>query len=147
MSQALWPTVYHTVFNVYNTERLIEWKKLRDTLETSQTPLDDLMQIWRLAPFVSPFLDPNDSTSWPDPWRLVLDGKFDNLAICLGMLYTVKLTQRFMTSNFEIHMSIDQKETDYYLKVDHVFLDYTTNTLTSNLEKTTSIIWQEKFLQ
>lgn len=135
------------MFNVYDTERLIEWKKLRDSLETSQTPFDDLMQLWRSAPFVNPFLNPNDPKSWPDPWRLILDGKFDNLAICLGMLYTVKLTQRFMASTFEIHMSINEKDTDYYLKINDVFLNHATNSLTINIAKPTSIVWQEKFLQ
>jgi hypothetical protein len=135
------------VFDLYGNQRLAAWKQFRSTLENSSDPLLEVAEFWANAPFVSSYLNPSDSNQWPDPWHLVLDSALDELAIVLGMLYTIKLTQRFMTSNFEIHMSIDQKETDYYLKIDDVFLDYTTNTLTNNLEKTTSIVWQEKFLQ
>jgi hypothetical protein len=108
------------VFNNSANERLTEWKKFRDTLETSNTPFDDVAEFWSHAPFVSDFLDPNNSTSWPDPWHLILDGRFDDLAITLGMLYTILLTQRFTIINCEIHMSIvsNNQSPTYWLTID-----------------------------
>ena len=105
------------MFNLYGTERLTEWKRFRDSLEISQTPFEDVAIFWANAPFVNPYLNPNNSAEWPDPWHLVLDSDLDDLAICLGMLYTLKLTQRFMGSKFEIHMSMSP-EIKYFLVVD-----------------------------
>jgi hypothetical protein len=109
------------VFNLFGNERLTEWKRFRDSLEVSQTPFEDVANLWANAPFVSPYLNPNNSSEWPDPWHLILDGKLDDLAICLGMLYTLKLTQRFMDTNFEIHTSMfpDKEELSYMLIVDN----------------------------
>lgn len=114
------------VFNTYGTERLIEWKKFRDSLETSQTPLEDVAEFWSRAPFVNPFLDPKNPSEWPDPWHLILDGKLDDLAICLGMLYTIKLTQRFIDTNCEIHMSMlpEDKFSKFFLIVNNKVLNY-----------------------
>jgi hypothetical protein len=108
------------VFDASSNERLAKWKQFRDTLETSSSPFEDVAEFWSHAPFVSDFLDPNSPKSWPDPWHLILDGRFDDLAIVLGMLYTLQLTQRFMTSHFEIHMSIvsQNKSHNYWLIID-----------------------------
>lgn len=116
------------MFDLYGSERLAEWKKLRDQTETHDSPLQFVTDIWSAAPFVSNYLDPYDPRSWPDPWRLILDGKFDDLAICLGMLYTLQLTQRFMHSQYEIHMSNipKMKEPAFYVSVDRSsILNYT----------------------
>jgi hypothetical protein len=110
------------VFNLYNNDRLIEWKKFRDSLETSLTPLEDVAILWSQAPFVSPYLNPTQPEEWPDPWQLVLNSKLDELAIVLGMLYTLKLTQRFIGSQFEIHMST-APSLNYFLVVDNFVLN------------------------
>lgn len=108
------------MFDLHDTQRLTFWKQFRDTLETSDTPFDDVAKFWSLAPFVSPFLDHSNPESWPDPWHLVLDNKLDDLAICLGMLYTLQLTQRFIGCQYEIHMSMlpDEKENRFFLVID-----------------------------
>lgn len=108
------------MFDLYGNDRLIEWKRFRDQLEISNSPLDDTASYWAKAPFVNNYLDPDNPKSWPDPWHLVLDGKFDNLAMCLGMLYTLKLTNRFIDSNCEIHkaMFVNVGVQDYFLIVD-----------------------------
>jgi len=80
------------VFDQYGTDRIAAWKQFRDTLETSEHPLEDVAEFWSHAPFVSAYLDPNLPQQWPDPWQLILDLRLDDLAITLGMLYTVKLT-------------------------------------------------------
>lgn len=109
---------FPTVFDTYGNERLTTWKEFRTKLETSPNPLEEVASFWSRAPFVNSFLDPSDPSHWPDPWHLVLDNRYDDLAICLGMLYTIKLTQRFMDSAFEIHMTQDNKNKNYFLVVD-----------------------------
>lgn len=114
------------MFDLYGNERLIKWKQFRDSLETSDTPLADVAELWSHAPFVNPFLDPKQPNTWPDPWHLVIDGKLDDLAICLGMLYTVKLTQRFTDTVCEIHMSMLAKDRHprFFLVADNAVLNY-----------------------
>jgi hypothetical protein len=108
------------MFNLYGNERLIEWKRFRDSLESCSDPLTRVAELWATAPFVNPYIDPNNPNEWPDPWHLVLDSKLDELAISLGMLYTIKLTQRFIDSNCEIHKSMlpNNLEPSFYLVVD-----------------------------
>ena len=113
----MWPTV----FDEYGTKRLAVWRQFRESLETSPTPLEDVAELWCHAPFVSPYLDPQLPTEWPDPWHLMLDLRLDDLALVLGMLYTIKLTQRFIDTKCEIHMSMcpEKNSTQYLLLVDN----------------------------
>ena len=139
-------TVLPTVFDLYDNDRLIKWRQFRDTLETSLTPLEDVAHLWSRAPFVNTYLNPHTPDEWPDPWHLVLNSKLDELAIVLGMLYTLKLTQRFMASQFEIHMSTIEasRYNKYFLIVDnHVLnLEYGCVLPVTQLESIqTSIIW------
>jgi len=108
------------MFDLYGNERLTEWKRFRDSLESCDNPLTRVAELWATAPFVNPYLVSKNPNEWPDPWHLVLDGKLDELAICLGMLYTIKLTQRFMDSECEIHKSMlpNNLEPSFYLVVD-----------------------------
>ena len=111
----MWPTV----FDEYGTKRLAAWREFRESLEVSPTPLEDVAKLWKHAPFVSPYLDPQIPSAWPDPWHLMLDLRLDDLALVLGMLYTIKLTQRFIDTKCEIHMSMcpQTKQRQYMLVV------------------------------
>ena len=137
------------VFDRHGTDRLAAWKQFRDSLETSSQPLEDVAELWSHAPFVSTYLDPKNPAEWPDPWHLILDLRLDDLAIALGMLYTIKLTQRFMDTKCEIHMSMlpDKKEPSYLLVVNdkHVLnLEYKSVVSIKELKKfETSIIWSQ----
>lgn len=116
--------MFPTVFDEYGTKRLAAWRQFRDSLETSDTPLEDVAQLWTHAPFVNSYLDPKIPTDWPDPWHLMLDLRLDDLALVLGMLYTIKLTQRFIDTDCEIHMSMssEKKEPLYMLVVDSKYV-------------------------
>lgn len=106
------------MFDLYGNERLTAWKQFRDSIETSSSPLEDVAELWSRAPFVSTFIDPSKPEQWPDPWHLILDGKFDDLAIVLGMLYTLNLTARFANAEFEIHFSESKnKQLTYWLVI------------------------------
>jgi hypothetical protein len=112
------------VFNTEKSERLAKWRQFREGLETSETPLEDVVELWSNAPFVYSYLDPFDSSKWPDPWHLILDMRLDNIAIPLGMLYTLKLTKRFADTKCELYM-LDMPKNNwsaYYLLVDDRFV-------------------------
>jgi hypothetical protein len=140
------------VFNSHYSDRIKEWKEYREQLETSNDPLQDVAEFWALAPFVNSYLNPNNSKEWPDPWKLILDGKYDDLAIVLGMLYTIKLTQRFMDTPCEIHMSMPTKEKQpvFFLVVAHTdVLNYEYRRkikLNDITQLDSNIIWQGQIL-
>ena len=94
------------MFDLDQTSRLKVWREFRQSLETSVSPLEDVALFWSRAPFVHRYLDPNDPTKWPDPWHLILDNKYDDLAIALGICYTLTLTERFKSQKIEIHTSM-----------------------------------------
>ena len=109
------------VFDRHGTDRIAAWKEFRDSLEISDRPLQDVAEFWSYAPFVSAYLDPKNPSEWPDPWHLIIDLRLDDLAIALGMLYTIKLTRRFMNTVCEIHTSMlpDKTEPSYFVIVDN----------------------------
>jgi hypothetical protein len=112
------------VFDVSGTERLTEWRKIRDDLQNSSSPYNSVLEVWKRAPLVNPYLDPNDPGSWPDPWHLILDNRYDELALALGIVYTLGLSERFMSTEIEIHMSIlEDKITDYFVVCEDVVID------------------------
>lgn len=137
------------MFDRHGTDRIAAWKQFRDTLETSEYPLEDVAELWSHAPFVSAYLDPNHPEQWPDPWQLVLDLRLDDLAIVLGMLYTIKLTQRFMKTSCEIHklMIPGKPQAQYVLIVDNQYvLNHACRTVCSIEEIAdidASMIWQQ----
>lgn len=113
------------MFDVFGNERLIKWKEFREYLETADDPCQSVVDLWIRAPFVNAFLDHQNPGSWPDPWHLVLDDRIDQLAIVLGMLYTLKLTRRFIDSEYEIHMSIiGDRSPDFFLVIDGYVLNF-----------------------
>ena len=114
-------------------------------METSERPFEDVAEFWANAPFVSPYLNPFNHKEWPDPWHLVIDSRLDDLAITLGMLYTLQLTQRFKGLKFEIHTSTFFKENQpsYFLVVNDekvLNLEYRAVLDVKNLENVNSII-------
>ena len=98
------------MFNKHDTDRIAEWKHFRDYLEQSPTPYEDVANLWGRAPFVENYLDHTLPDTWPDPWHILVDDRLDNLAICLGMLYTFKLTERFKNTPCEIFRLTDPRD-------------------------------------
>lgn len=102
------------MFDLHGIDRLAEWKKFRNTLETASDPFLDVITFWSKAPFVNLYLDYTDPASWPDPWHTVLDSKYDDLAITLGMLYTLLLTDRFSKENYKIYIIENTEKLDKF---------------------------------
>ena len=52
--------------------------------------------------------------------QLILDSKFDELAIALGICYTLTLTERFKSQQVEIHTSMSSGESRYIVVVNNI---------------------------
>jgi len=96
--------------------RLQNWSDFRAALETSEDPIQQAIEKYREAPIVSIQTDPWDQDTWPTPWELILENQYCDFCKKLGICHSLQLTNRFSTSNFEIHIAVDrEKGQDYYL--------------------------------
>lgn len=78
-------------------ERLHEWKAFREKIgqQDINSALKETSQLWSYAPYVAHYLDSVDLEKWPDPWTLLHENHYCDLAKCLGMLYTLYLSSHF----------------------------------------------------
>lgn len=76
--------------------RLTSWYRLRQHAKTIgvDQALHEINQWWFQAPWSSYYLHWDDIDSWPDPWQLLSDNIFCEVARGLGMLYTVTMLDR-----------------------------------------------------
>lgn len=82
-------------WNLRVSDRLTQWKDFRRNL--SDLPLDaalkDINNAWSTAPFVGYYLDPSNPLAWPDPWTLLAENYWCDVAKALGIVYTLYFTQ------------------------------------------------------
>lgn len=76
----------------YNRLRL--WQEFRHKI--SKQPLEQAVSetshLWSFAPYQKYYLTTDQIENWPGPWELIYDNYYCNLAIALGMLYTLYLS-------------------------------------------------------
>jgi hypothetical protein len=113
------------MFHKNYEQRLEAWSYLRQTLEHVDDPLQEVIDFYRQAPYVSIHTDPWSMDMWPTPWELILENQYDAFCTVLGMCYSLQLTDRFKGSNFEIHIcTLDSLSYLYLLFVDDHVLGY-----------------------
>jgi len=95
------------MWNLRTNDRLSEWKDFRHKI--SDLPLaqalTEINQLWSTAPFVTYYLDPSEPNTWPDPWTLLAENYYCDVAKALGILYTIY---------FSGHKHIDMQIRLYY---------------------------------
>ena len=82
------------MFKLSAGERLTRWREFRKSLD--HLPLDQAIEsvvhFWAHCPFSPYYLDIAKPESWPDPWTLLEENWYCDIAKALGMLYTIKYT-------------------------------------------------------
>lgn len=97
------------MFNRSFEERLTAWIELRKGLAHSNTPLEDVWEFWKAAPFIphNRNVDPYYQQSWPSPWEIIAENKYDEFTKALMIAWTLKLTEKFSNSHIEIKTLVD----------------------------------------
>jgi len=76
--------------------RLESWNQLRD--QVHNLPTEKTLMIinswWFNVPWRPYYLHWDDQHNWPDPWQLLSDNHYCDLARALGILYTITLLDR-----------------------------------------------------
>jgi hypothetical protein len=99
-------------------DRLVNWSDLRQRLETSVNPYQEVNDFYNNAPYVSIHVDPWNQASWPTPWELLFENQYCEFSCVLGQCYSLQLTDRFKDDDFEIHIGIDNTKSEtYYLLI------------------------------
>jgi len=104
------------MFNASPDQRLSLWSEFRKNLETSEQPLEDIAKFWRSAPTIAfnNTIDPYYQASWPTPWEIIYDNKYDDFTLSIMMGWTILLTERFKNSKVEIKTLIDDSHNRMY---------------------------------
>lgn len=99
------------MFKLQTSDRLGRWKTFRHSLDSM--PLGEAIQstleFWEHCPFIPYYLDPDNPNIWPDPWQLIEENYYCDLAKCLGIVYTLHLTKHSKTLDPEIRIYYDPK--------------------------------------
>jgi hypothetical protein len=76
--------------------RLENWNLLRDQCQNLpiESALEQINSWWFGAPWRPYYLHWDDQPNWPDPWQLLNDNVYCDLARGLGILYTISMLDR-----------------------------------------------------
>lgn len=97
-------------------KRLSAWINLRQHLEKSTRPLEDVIEFFQKYPHVKLYTDPYDQSTWPTPWELIEENEYCPFNLILAVCYTLQLCKRFENIRPKITISIDLiNKTVYYL--------------------------------
>lgn len=77
-------------------QRLREWTQLRESCQDQNLDvcLHKINDWWWQVPTVNHYLHWDDHRSWPNPWDLLADNMFCDLARALGIMYTLMMLER-----------------------------------------------------
>ena len=104
------------MFNQPVDTRLTEWITHRRELDESIDPLQDVWDFWHRAPFIplNKNIDPYYQKSWPSPWQIIEDNKYDDFTKALMISWTLKLTNKYKNSKIELKTLVDSSRTREY---------------------------------
>jgi hypothetical protein len=106
------------MFKTPSGQRLAIWKKFR--FEINSLPVEsavcEVNEFWSKCPFIPFYLDPNDSKSWPNPWELIQENYYCDLAKSLGIIYTLHLTNHGILLDPQLRIYLNKKTFDYKIK-------------------------------
>jgi hypothetical protein len=95
----VWPATFES--------RLDSWTQLRTRANTLPVPqaLEAINTWWFSSPWTGYHLHWDDQAEWPDPWQLLDDNIFCEVARGLGILYTITLLDRTDIDSAELVLS------------------------------------------
>jgi hypothetical protein len=122
------------IFQSSYEARLQDWFQLRQSV--TSLPIEQqcitIDEWWQHAPLVTHHLHPQDIDNWPDPWELLSENTYCEVARALGMCYTLLLLD---ITDVEIVLATNNIGEDVVLVlVDNAkyILNYWPNTVISN---------------
>lgn len=83
------------MFQLKTEDRLRSWREFRYSIGdlNLEQALSRTVELWSNAPFTPYHLEINSPENWPDPWTLIEENVYCDIAKCLGIMYTILLTE------------------------------------------------------
>ena len=104
------------MFKLATSDRLSRWRSFRSQL--SDYSIDQatnlVREFWHSCPFYPYYLDADNPNKWPDPWQLINDNHYCDLAKCLGIVYTLHLSKHQKNIDPEIRVYYDPNTKHHY---------------------------------
>lgn len=97
-------------------ERLSEWSELRKSLDLDLNPLQSVNDFWSKVPVIihNHKIDPFNPKSWPTPWEIIADYKFDDFTLALMIGYTLKFSNRYKDHKIQVRTMVDYDKNQLY---------------------------------
>ena len=91
--------------------RLDSWNQLRNQVKDLpiEVALETINSWWFRAPWCGYHLHWDDRLDWPDPWQLLSDNLYCEVARGLGILYTITLLDRADMDSAELVLTNDDR--------------------------------------
>lgn len=98
------------MWNQRSDKRLSEWKQFRKSLDdmSIEDAVKATTHLWSYAPFVNHYLVADSTEEWPDPWTLLDENYYCDIAKALGMLYTLGLSKHGKEIDLELKILVDR---------------------------------------
>ena len=130
-------------FETYE-DQFSSWKKFRSRIEGIEAPLEETIKFWAKAPLVNKHLDSYRPETWPDPWQIIKDGKYNDLTIAIMIGHTLKLTERFKDCDIEIKQYLDMSNKVVYntCAIDNKILNYQYGEIVAEQEMPKELVLQ-----
>jgi hypothetical protein len=98
-----WPATFEA--------RLDSWNQLRT--QVADQPVESVLEIinswWFQSPWTAYHLHWDDQITWPDPWQLLSDNMYCEVARGLGILYTITCLNRGDMDSAELVLTNDDR--------------------------------------
>lgn len=125
------------MFNKEVDERLQEWSDFRKSLDHIENPFEAVSEFWYSAPKITHNhkVDPYNFKSWPTPWEMIVDNRYDDFSLALMIGYTLKFSNKFKDHNIQIRTMVDKLRNRLYNLVfvnDEVVLNYSDTVVNAN---------------
>ena len=97
----MWPTTFEA--------RLTAWANLRSHCQSLELEpaLLAINAWWHQVPWRPYYLHWDDQPRWPDPWQLLSDNVYCDVAKGLGILYTISMLDRADMADAELVLTED----------------------------------------
>ena len=104
------------MFDLDVDDRLSAWSDLRKHINDCNDPLQEVVDFWSQTPFVphNHKIDPFYQASWPTPWEMVVENRYDDFTKAVMIGYTLLLTEKFKSSEIQIKTLVDTQFKRHY---------------------------------
>jgi len=98
-----WPATFEA--------RLDSWNQLRTQVadQPVESALETINSWWFQSPWTAYHLHWDDQITWPDPWQLLSDNMYCEVARGLGILYTITCLNRDDMDSAELVLTKDDR--------------------------------------